>query len=197
MSAPLVSSVADEINRLHAVVLRCAADSRRALSGSLAAAWRAGQLLVTEKKRVRRKMGGGAWLLWLERHFDGSARTAQRYMRLASCVSDATFLHGLSVRQAYLRLGIATEPKARAESPAVPLLPETVRLAGRLMAVLRADSANLPDAEEVTPYREDLWRLYDQLRRLFEPANNVAPGVSNNRCANPPPLDEPRRLCAS
>jgi hypothetical protein len=195
MNAYAVSSAADEINRLHAVVLRCASDSRKALCGSLAAAWRAGQLLVAEKKRVRRTMGGGAWLMWLERNFDGSPRTAQRYMRLAACVSDAAFLRGMSVRQAYLRLGIATEPKSRAESPAVPLLPEPVRLASRLIAALRADYGDVEHVEKSVVYREDLRRLYEQLRPLFEPSNDNSPHAAYRSCPSHPHR-APSRFCA-
>jgi hypothetical protein len=64
------------------------------------------QLLVAERKRVLRTMGPGAWLLRLKSNFRGTARTAQRYMRLAQCVADVTFLQGMSLRQVYARLGI-------------------------------------------------------------------------------------------
>lgn len=197
MNAQVVPSVADEINRLHAVVLRLAATSRHALSGALVAAWRAGQLLTGEKKRVRRTMGGGAWLFWLERNFRATPRTAQRYMRLAACIDNPSFLRGLSLRQAYLRLGIATEPKTHAESPAVPLLPEPIRLASRLMQVLRADSTETADANKAAMYRHDLRALYEELRDLFESSNNVRPGVSNSICASPPPRREQNRCCAN
>lgn len=162
-------SPAEKINQLHAVAVRMAVDSRNSLRLALSAAWQAGQLLLTEKKRVRHKMGHGAWLHWLEANFDGSARTAQRYMCLAQSITDAAFLRGLSLRQAYFRLGIATEPKVRREAVAVPLLPEPVRLAGRLLDALR----------ERTPVcRDDLRPLFDELRQLFEPANHSGRVVS-------------------
>lgn len=41
-------------------------------------------------------------------------RTAQRYMRPARSVSDPSLLGGLSLRQTYFRLGVATEPNRRA-----------------------------------------------------------------------------------
>ena len=53
-------SAAREINRLHEEVTRRTAESREALQTALVAAWRAGQLLIAEKKRVRRTMGGMA-----------------------------------------------------------------------------------------------------------------------------------------
>lgn len=183
MSEAGTKSAAQEINRLHAEVTRCAAESKRSLHAALAAAWRAGHLLIAEKQRVRRTMGGGAWLLWLEQNFRGTRRTASNYMRLAQSVADASFLKGMSLRQAYFRLGIATEPKSRAKSVAVEPLPEHVRLATRLIRALKEESGDFArlSPQQVTTFRQDLRALYEQLRRLFEPtANNSAPGVSKS-----------------
>jgi hypothetical protein len=152
-------SVADRINRLHATAVRLAVDSRNSLRLALSAAWEAGQLLLTEKARVRKQMGHGAWLHWIEANFRGTSRTAQRYMCLARSISDTAFLQGLSLRQAYFRLGIATEPKARREAVAVPLLPEPVRLAGRLLEALR---------QQPPVCRDDLRPLFEELRQLLE-----------------------------
>ncbi len=159
---PHPCSAAEKINRLHAVALRLAVDSQNSLRLALSAAWQAGQLLLAEKKRVRHTMGHGAWLPWLEANFDGSARTAQRYMCLAQSITDSAFLRGLSLRQAYFRLGIATEPKVRRDAVPVPLLPEPVRLASRLLEALRS---------QPPPQCDDLRPLFEQLRALFEPAN--------------------------
>jgi len=41
----------------------------------------AGALLLEAKEACRH----GEWLLWLELHFTGGPRTAQHYMRLATC----------------------------------------------------------------------------------------------------------------
>lgn len=161
---------AEKINRLHAVAIRMAVDSRNSLRLALSAAWKAGQLLIAEKKLVHRRMGRGAWLIWLEQNFDGSARTAQRYMCLAHSITDASFLRGLSLRQAYFRLGISTEPKVRRETVAVSPLPEPIRLATRLVEVLRAQPAD--------GYQEDLRPLFDQLRGMFERSNNLPETVS-------------------
>lgn len=149
---------------------RAEVDSRNSLRLALSAAWKAGQLLIAEKKSVNRRMGRGAWMTWLEQNFNGSARTAQRYMCLAHSITDASFLRGLSLRQAYFRLGISTEPKARRETVSVSPLPETIRLATRLVEVLRARPAN--------GYQEDLRPLFDQLRTMFEQANNLPETVS-------------------
>ena len=179
MSESSNKSAAREINRLHGEVVRHSAQSKEALHAALVAAWRAGQLLIAEKQRVRRTMGGGAWLLWLEQQFKGTRRTAAKYMALAASVEDVSFLRGMSLRQVYFRLGIATEPKARATSVHVQPLPEHVRLAARLVRTLReetGDVARLAPAQ-ITTFRQDLRALYDQLRRLFEPTVNHGPPV--------------------
>ena len=176
---PANCSVAEQINRLHAVAVRMAVDSRTSLRMALSAAWQAGRLLTGEKKRVRKQMGHGAWGAWLEANFNGSVRTAQRYMCLAATISDTAGLRGLSLRQAYFRLGIATEPKARREAVPVPPLPEPIRLASRLIEALRSESS--PQC------RDDLRPLFEELRRWFEPANNsrgtgsILPWQSPNR----------------
>ena len=123
------ASAEKEINRLHEEVVRLSADSKQSLLGALAAAWKAGRLLIEEKQRVRRTMGHGAWLLWLEHRFQGTARNAQLYMRLAQTVDDVSTLQGMSLRQIYFQLGIATEPKSRLESALVHPLPARIRLA--------------------------------------------------------------------
>jgi hypothetical protein len=169
-ATPEPCSAAEKINRLHAVAVRLAVDSQNSLRLALSAAWQAGHLLLAEKKRVRQKMGHGAWLPWLEANFDGSARTAQRYMCLAVSITDSAFLRGLSLRQAYFRLGIATEPKVRREAVPVPLLPEPVRLASRLLEALRA--------QHPPHCRDDLRPLFEQLRAIFEPANKCGGKVS-------------------
>ena len=183
MSDTTTKSAAREINRLHEEVVRCTAESRQALHSALAAAWRAGQLLNAEKTRVRKTMGAGAWLIWLRQNFRGTPRTAQNYMRLAQCVADESFLKGMSLRQAYFRLGIATEPKSRAASVHVEPLPPHVRLAARLMRALKDETRDFTQIAppQLTAFRQDLRGLYEQLRRLFEPtANHLGSPVSKS-----------------
>lgn len=76
----------------------------------------------------------------------------------------------MSLRQAYFRLGISTEPKSRRDAILVAALPEPVRLATRLFEVLRATPAG--------GYCEDLRPLFEQLRTMFEQANNLPSPVS-------------------
>jgi hypothetical protein len=174
-TAIAAASAEKEINRLHEEVVRLSADSKQSLLGALAVAWKAGRLLIEEKERVRRKMGPGAWQLWLEERFHASARTAQKYMRLAQIVDDVAELQGMSLRQIYFQLGIATEPKSRLESVQVQPLPARIRLAGKLLEEVRPClDARFATTEQLESCRRDLRPLYDQLRRLFEagsPAN--------------------------
>ncbi len=184
MNAAAVTTAA-EINRLHEEAKRCACASRQSLHEALGAAWRAGQLLVEERKRVFHTMGPGAWLLWLEANFRGTARTAQRYMRLAHSVSDISVLRGMSLRQAYARLGIATEPKTPGKRRLRHTLPAHIVLANRLVRTLKRRPGQ-SDEEHGEAYRRDLRTLYEKLRPWFEspaalssPTNNFAPQLSH------------------
>lgn len=178
MNTATAPTVAEEINRLHEAAKDKSAESRRALNGALAAAWRAGQLLLTEKKRVRRRMGPGAWLLWLEANFHGTPRTAQRYMRLVQSVADTEFLQGLSLRQAYARLGIATEPKTPAKCPLAHKLPPHVALANKLVRALKHRASVLGE-EQGDAYRRDLGVLFEQLSPWFQspPVSRIAGNI--------------------
>ena len=161
------STSADEINRLHAEAEKLRAESCDTLHVALVAAWKAGQLLVAEKRSVRRTMGPGAWILWLERYFTGTPRTAQHYMRLANTVADVSFLQGMSLRQAYFSLGIATEPKSPARSVVLHPVPKYATLTVRLLALLPAPSNSI-SPEMQRAYRQDFRPLYERLRLLFE-----------------------------
>jgi hypothetical protein len=96
-------------------------------------------------------------------------RTAQRYMLLAKSVSDASFLTGMSLRQVYFRLGIATEPKALGHAAVLRPIPRHVVFAGRLLGLLKSQPNMLP-SETQNSYRQDLRPLYERLRVLFETA---------------------------
>ncbi len=181
-TAPVTTAIATtvaEINRLHDEAKRYAASSRHALHGALVAAWQAGQLLIVERKRVFQAMGPGAWLSWLKANFRGTARTAQRYMRLAQCVGDVAFLQGLSLRQAYARLGIATEPKTPGKRCLRHTLPAHVILANKLVRTLKRQP-RLADDEQSETYRRDLRILYEKLRLWFEPASGIQTATNQN-----------------
>lgn len=163
----LVSAGAEEINRLHAEAMKLSRESRDALHAALVAAWKAGHLLIQEKRNVRRTLGRGAWQLWIEQQFSGSLRTAQRYMLLARTVPDVSSLRAMSLRQVYFRLGIATEPKSEGLAASLPPLPKHTSLAIRLLGTLGAGAGELPP-EVQSAYRQDLRPLYERLRVLFE-----------------------------
>ena len=177
MNPAPATTVAAEINRLHEQAKGCSVASRQALHEALAAAWHAGQLLLAEKKRVRRSMGPGAWLLWLEANFRGSVRTAQRYMKLAQCVADIAFLQGMSLRQAYARLGVPTEPKTPSMRGLSHRLPVHIVLAGKLVRALKRRPGKTVE-EQVEGYRLDLRTLYEKLRPWFESAPIAPPGAN-------------------
>jgi hypothetical protein len=168
MNSATSLSFAAEINLLHEQAKPNSKHSREALDAALAAAWRAGHLRLAEKARVRRKMGRGAWLNWLEANFRGTPRTAQRYMKLAKNVADLAFVRGLSLRQAYARLGIATEPKRREGGEFRLRLPAPVVLANKLLRALKRQAGGSPIASGPR-YGCDLRPLYEQLRAWFEP----------------------------
>lgn len=172
-AAPAIATTATEINRLHEEAKRCSAASRQALDGALTAAWQAGHLLIEERKRVFRDLGPGEWLLWLKANFRGTARTAQRYVRLAHSITDVALLQGMSLRQAYARLGIATEPKTRGNHRLRHTLPAHVVLANRLLRALKRRHNEASD-EQGCAYRRDLRALYERIRPWFEAAPSMA-----------------------
>jgi hypothetical protein len=168
VQSPLPRSAnADQINRLHAEAEKLRAESRDLLHVALVAAWKAGQLLNVEKRNVRRMMGPGAWLLWLERHFAGTPRTAQHYMRLAATVANVSVLQGMSLRQVYFRLGIATEPKSPARSIVLRPVARHAVLTVRLLALVPART-NSVSPEMQRTYRQDFRPLYERLRSWCE-----------------------------
>ena len=67
-----LSTLAEQINSHHAAC-------ERALGSAIEHALAAGKLLIEAKDQCRH----GGWLPWLQQNFKGTARTAQRYMRLA------------------------------------------------------------------------------------------------------------------
>ena len=68
-----LTALATQINREHQ-------EAEAAATRSLQHVRRAGELLT----QVKAQVGHGGWGPWLEQHFEGSARTAQTYMRIAS-----------------------------------------------------------------------------------------------------------------
>lgn len=155
-----------KINELHALAERQQTVCSDSIYAALRAAWEAGSLLVDQKGRIAR----GNWALWLELNFKGNIRTAQRYMALAKACPEIAVLRGLTLRQAYLRLGIAVA-KAPGEKPTTlrRLLPPHAALANRFQRWMRQrlDVRALPEHERRTLQR-DLRPVRDWLNRLFD-----------------------------
>ena len=92
-------------------------------------------------------------------------------------MADIAFLQGMSLRQAYARLGIATEPKTPSKRLLAHRLPVHLVLAGKLVRALRRSPGKTVE-EQVEGYRLDLRALYEKLRPWFESAPIVTPGAN-------------------
>jgi hypothetical protein len=90
-------------------------------------------------------------------------------MLLAKTVPDVLQLQGLTLRQAYLRLGIAVAENPHGSAQRYAVLPPHAALANRFQRWMRQkqDVDTLPDQERWT-LRHDLRPLYEWLVRLFE-----------------------------
>ena len=90
-------------------------------------------------------------------------------MLLAKTVPDVLQLRGLTLRQAYLRLGIAVAENLHGSAQRYAVLPAHAALANRFQRWMRQkqDVGTLPEQERRT-LRHDLRPLYDWLARLFD-----------------------------
>jgi len=158
-----------EINRWHNEVVNRCDQCEKELYSALVAAWHAGQLLREQKSWVRKCAGSGAWLDWLAKKFPASSRTAQRYMQLAKNVTDVSHLKNMSLRQAYMNLGLRVETKSREERIPMPALPSHIRNANRLLGALP-----LPNEYRCLPIDQrgrlmrDLRPIWQRLKCFFE-----------------------------
>jgi len=153
-----------DINLLHAKVREHCAQCGQELSAATMAAWEAGHKLNQIKALVLRKTGPGGWGLWVQRHFEGTIRTAQRYMLLAKTVPQVEELKGYSLRQAYLKLGITTAGKVRIQP-----LPAPVYYGNRFRRwiIREGDLAGLGQ-ERREALRRDLRPVFEWMRQLYQ-----------------------------
>lgn len=157
-----------KLRQLHHETLSATEESRAALDRALVAAWQTGRLLEAERARVRRAMGRTMWQHWLTENFPGSHRIAARYLELARSVKDPDALKQLSLRQAYFRLGVSTEPKVRGKEFRLPRLPPHIRNAQRVLLSVRTRlRLRQLTAEERKHFCDDLRPLHEQLCVLF------------------------------
>lgn len=172
MRQPVSSDGGRRLRELRRDMTAAAHGSRESLNRALGAAWRMGQLLRAEKPRVRRRMGRDAWPSWLAANFPDSRRVAERWMNLARAFGDERELHALSLRQAYFRLGIPTEPKKRRPVPTLAL-PSYLRSAQRLLVSVRMRlRLRQMNAIDHARLRADLAPLRRQLDALFAPRDD-------------------------
>ena len=92
-------------------------------------------------------------------------------MRLAKMVNDVSVLQGMSLRQVYSRLNIATEPKSDKAAMAIAPLPRHTILATRLLGVLKTKPNTLPP-ELQKSYQQDLRRYTNGSGCYSKPAPN-------------------------
>lgn len=157
-----------KVRQMHQEAVRATEESRQAIDRALLAAWQTGRLLEAERARVRRGMGRAAWQHWLAENFPAAQRTAGRYLELARSVSNPDALKQLSLRQAYFRLDVSTEPKIRGKSFRLPLLPAHIRNAQRVLLSVRTRlRLRQMSAEDRKRLCEDLRPLHQQLCVLF------------------------------
>jgi len=103
-----LDQLADIANQEHGLALQ-------AYGSTVEHAFRAGQALAEAKKRVIH----GEWLPWLEVNFDGSARTAQGYMLVATNPQRVADLEEPSLRKALKAIGSdGSEPSNGSDQPA-------------------------------------------------------------------------------
>ena len=97
-----LAQLVEEINRVHH-------QAEEALNEGLAHAFRCGELLVEAKAQCEH----GQWINWLEENFDGTARSAQGYMKVAGRREEIE-AHVKRVSHLPLReaLRLTAEPKA-------------------------------------------------------------------------------------
>ena len=88
-------------------------------------------------------------------------------MRLAAIVAGVSVLNGMSLRQVYFRLGVATEPKSPARSVVLRPVARHATLTLRMLALVPART-NSVSPEMQRTYRQDFRPLYERLRLWFE-----------------------------
>jgi hypothetical protein len=142
------------------------ASSRADLDRALLAAWTLGRMLQDERVRVRRTMGRSAWQQWLDVTFPVRPALASLYLRFAREISSPTEIPALSLRQAYFRLGVSTEPKLRDSTRQRRRLAGYIRNAQRLVTELRRRRRRRSPAE-IERVRVDLGPLFRELALLF------------------------------
>lgn len=138
------------------------------------AAWHAGRALLAAKARCIH----GTWLAWLHENFNGSARTAQAYMRIATKCAEATHLGDhRSIASALQAMATARREPVEPEPPddhamVVSFLRrlDTVRLDSMGIARAARDSGAVKNDEF---YREAFETVHETIHRLSQLAEEL------------------------
>jgi hypothetical protein len=111
-AAPGASDTTDDLVVLAAEINVAHAAFERATARAILSAHHAGALLIEAKGKV----GHGQWAPWLKTHFEGTQRTAQRYIRLARAYPDTTRLSHLTLTTALEAMATPKERAPRGDS---------------------------------------------------------------------------------
>jgi len=135
-----------------------------AMTATVQHAIRCGELLADAKARVKH----GEWLPWLAENFDGSAWSAQAYMRLSANAGRVTHLG--SVREAIAGLArpreVESEPEPRGFTPtAIPFTRDSSQT-GDLRET--EDGKDAAESELVEPNDEDRAAYFSIMRKYGE-----------------------------
>lgn len=119
----------------------------RAVNAAVDHALKAGELLIEAKSRCPH----GTWQTWLEESFEGSLRTAQAYMRVASNREEieAAQAQGSAPLSLDGALKVLSAPKDEPQAP-ITLVEEERKLKAMLAKLAKARVASLEIAEDLS-----------------------------------------------
>ncbi len=173
-----------EVMSRRSEIARLLARSRAELDLALLVTWTLGSKLRDERQRVRKSMGRSAWPEWLRVAFPGKTAVGLRCMRFAEEISSPASIPALSLRQAYFRLGVSTEPKLRGSTRQRRFLAGYVRNAQRLVIELRRQRSRKAGID-LQRVRADLAPLSRELGLLFRENPAEQPTPTRSRRTNP------------
>lgn len=159
------------------------AEVQGAARGTVEAARRAGEALLTAKEQVKH----GEWLPWLRDNFTASDRIAQAYMRIASNPQRVSDLDELPLREALKAITSARndhKPKPERKPGRRKALPAAFRSAVHQVTKsvdtverLSRDDRFTKNLDQITYQLGDLSRARDVLQHVIETIQQEAPPV--------------------
>ena len=156
-------TTATALNRWHQIVEERSRCSTQAAAEALVAAWEAGRLLSQEHDRIRRECGHGSWEAWVRENFDGCLTTSKRYVRIFESATRVADLQAMSLRKAYLLLGLVkTKPGEKRLEP----LAQHLLWVQKLASFLRRKKTSGLGRDQMDALRDDLRPLLKELQTL-------------------------------